>query len=303
MSLLSCSAEPQADGPAEAFEILRPAEQNVPLVLSSPHSGRDYPARFVAAARLDAFSLRRSEDSFVDELFAAAPACGAPLLRALFPRAYVDANREPYELDPEMFEDPLPPYINTSSPRVRGGLGTIARVVANGAEIYRSKLRFAEAEERIRTFHQPYHAALAELIRETKARFGFAMLLDCHSMPSVGGPMDNDPGAPRVDMVLGDRFGTSCHPSLTATVGRVLQALGYVVCRNAPYAGGFTTQHHGRPHAGVHALQIEINRGLYVDEERIQRGPRLGAVAADMTEVIEALARVDPVILTTEAAE
>ncbi len=288
--------------PAEprAFDILRPADQTVPLVLSSPHSGHDYPASFLADTRLDAVSLRRSEDSFVDELFAAAPACGAPLLRALFPRAYVDANREPYELDPEMFEDTLPSYVNTRSPRVKGGLGTIARVVGNGAEIYRRKLRFAEARERVRTLYEPYHAALDELIRETKARFGFAMLLDCHSMPSVGGPMDKDAGAPRVDVVLGDRFGTTCHPGLTTFVERVLEALGYAVRRNAPYAGGFTVQHHGRPDAGVHALQIEINRALYLDEERIERGPRLAAVAADMTELIGALAGIETVALAAE---
>ena len=289
-----------ADGQPAAFEILHPAEQSVPLVVSSPHSGRDYPAWFIAAARLDPVSLRRSEDSFVDELFAAAPACGAPLLRALFPRAFVDANREPYELDPGMFEDPLPPYVNTRSPRARGGLGTIARVVANGSEIYRRKLRFAEARQRIVTFYRPYHSALAELIGETRRRFGFAILLDCHSMPSAGGANDGGRGAPRLDVVLGDRFGTSCHAGLTAAAGRVLQALGYTVGRNAPYAGGYTVQHYGRPHAGVHALQIEINRALYVDEERIERGPRLAAVAADMTELIEALARVDPVVRAAE---
>ena len=297
---MSASTELGADGPGPAFEILRPAEQTAPLVLCSPHSGRDYPPRFVAASRLDPITLRRSEDSFVDELFAAGPACGAPLLRALFPRAYVDANREPYELDPEMFADTLPPFVNTDSPRVRGGLGTLARVVANGEEIYRARLRFAEAEARIRTFYRPYHAALVRLIDETRERFGFALLLDCHSMPSVGGPMDRDPGAPRVDMVLGDRYGTSCHPRLTATVGQVLQALGYAVGRNAPYAGGFTTRHYGAPESGVHALQIEINRALYLDEERLQRGRRLAAVAADMTEVIEAMARFNPVMLAAE---
>ena len=190
-----------------AYSILRPAEQTMPLVVSSPHSGRDYRPDFLAVSRLDAVTLRRSEDSFVDELFTAAPACGAPLLHALFPRAYVDPNREAYELDPAMFEDSLPDYANTRSPRVRGGLGTIARVVANGAEIHRHKLRVAEALERIRSFYRPYHAALARLIHETRERFGNAVLIDCHSMPSIGGPMDRDPGTSRVDIVLGDRHG------------------------------------------------------------------------------------------------
>ena len=281
------------DGPTPAYQILRPARQTVPLVLASPHSGRDYPASFTAASRLDALALRRSEDSFVDELVAAAPACGAPLLRARFPRSFVDANREPYELDPAMFEGTLPPYVNTRSARVRAGLGTIARVVAGGAEIYRGKLRFAEAQARIRQFHEPYHAALAGLVDETKRRFGFAVVLDCHSMPSVGGPADRDPGAARVDVVLGDRFGTSCPPRLTAAVEDTLAALGYVVRRNAPYAGGYTTKRFGQPRASMCALQIEINRALYMDEDRFERGPRLAAIAADMTAVIEALARLE----------
>ncbi len=279
--------------PETAYEILCPAHQTIPLVLSSPHSGHNYPREFVAQTRLDALSLRRSEDSFVDELFAAAPGLGAPLLRALFPRAYVDANREPYELDPEMFDDALPAFANTASGRVRGGLGTIARVVTDGAHIYRRKLCFADAEARIRRFYEPYHTALRGLIRETLARFGCAILIDCHSMPSVGGPMDRDPGAARVDIVLGDRYGASCHAALPATVERLLRGLGYVVRRNAPYAGGFTTQHYGAPQAGVHVLQIEINRALYMDEARIERGPRLDEVAGHMTSVIEALAGID----------
>ncbi len=293
------SDAPSAAGEA-AYSILRPAEQTLPLVVSSPHSGHDYRPEFLAVSRLDALALRRSEDSFVDELFAAAPSRGAPLLRALFPRAYVDPNREAFELDPAMFEDSLPAYANTKSPRVRGGLGTIARVVANGAEIHRHKLRVAEALERIRNFYRPYHAALARLIHETRERFGNAVLIDCHSMPSIGGPTDRDPGAPRVDMVLGDRHGTSCHPQITATVERVLQAMGYVVRRNAPYAGGFITRHYGKPRSGVHALQIEINRGLYMDEQRITRGPGLAAVAEHMGQLVDALAEVDPIAFAAE---
>ena len=293
-------ADPVAQADGTAIEVLRPAAQTAPLVLASPHSGRDYPAEFTAIARLKGAALRRSEDSFVDELFAAGPGCGAPLIRALFPRAYVDVNREPYELDPAMFEDALPPYVNAHSPRVRGGLGTIARVVADGAEIYRGKLRFADAAARIERCYEPYHAALGALVRATEAAFGFAVLLDCHSMPSIGGPIDRDPGAARADIVLGDRFATSCHPSIAALVERVLTQAGYVVCRNEPYAGGFTTQFYGRPHRGVHALQIEVKRSLYMDETRFEHGPGFAGVAATMTRVIEALAGMAPMALAAE---
>ena len=279
------------------FEIIQPSRQSLPLVLSSPHSGRDYSDAFLASSRLDSLALRRSEDSFVDELFAGANDLGVPLLRALFPRAYVDPNREPYELDPEMFADPLPEAANTTSARVRGGLGTIARVVADGAPIYRGKLRFADADTRIRKYYRPYHAALTELIRRTKRRFGFVILVDCHSMPSIGGPMDSDAGSNRADFVLGDRHGTSCHPVVTLTAERVLRRQHFAVRRNAPYAGGFTVQHYGRPRDNVHAIQIEINRAIYMDEARIRRAPNFADIVDEMTRVAAALGRIDPSIL------
>ena len=297
----AASSSTDSGGTPSAFEVLRPKRQTIPLVLASPHSGRDYAPGFIAQARLDARSLRRSEDSFVDELFAGGPARGAPLLRALFPRAYVDANREPYELDPEMFEDALPAHANTESRRVLAGLGTIARVVASGTSIYRHKLRFAEAEARIDAYYRPYHAALAGLVRETLDAFGCAILLDCHSMPSIGGPMDADPGAPRVEFVLGDRHGLACNPMVTAAAARALGEQGYLVRHNAPYAGGHTTRHYGQPHAGVHGLQIEINRALYMDEERFERTRGLGVVAAHMSTLIEALGSIDPAILAAPA--
>ena len=281
--------------------VYRPSSQTIPLILASPHSGRDYAPEFIASARLDARGLRRSEDSFVDELFAAGPARGAPLLCALFPRSFVDPNREPYELDPRMFEDALPGYVNSESQRVSSGLGTIARIVGSGSAIYRKKLRFAEAERRINDYYRPYHAALEGLIRETLDRFGYAILLDCHSMPSVGGPMDRDPGAARVDFVLGDRHGASCHPSVTASVAGLLGDLGYVVRLNEPYAGGYTTLHYGRPQGGVHGLQIEINRALYMDETAIERGPGLKTIASRMSAVIEVLGALDPLHLAPRA--
>ncbi|MDP6952025.1 MAG: N-formylglutamate amidohydrolase, partial [Alphaproteobacteria bacterium] len=232
------------DGPEAArpaFEVLQPARQSTPIVYASPHSGDYYPPEFVAESRLDPLTLRKSEDSFVDALFGAAPAFGSPLLRARYARVYLDVNREPFELDPGMFRDPLPPQVNSTSLRVAGGLGTIARVVADGAEVYRDKLSFAEAEDRLARIYHPYHAALADLLRRTRARFGQAVLIDCHSMPSVGGPMDADGGHRRPDIVLGDRFGTAAAPALVDFVQATLSDLGYAVGRNAPYAGGFTT--------------------------------------------------------------
>ena len=274
---------------SDHHEILRPARQTAPLVLASPHSGTDYPAEFVARSRLSALDLRRSEDSFVDELFGAAPALGVPLLRAKFPRAFVDPNREPFELDPEMFEDALPDYANTRSSRVAAGLGTIARMVTSGREIYAHRLRFAEARERIDTCYRPYHDALRGLVEETRGRFGHCVLIDCHSMPSVGGPMDPDAGHGRAHFVLGDGSGTSCEGAITDTVEAVLSRHGHRVVRNKPFAGGYTTRHYGRPAEGVHALQIEINRALYMDENRIARLADLPRIAARMTEVVSAL--------------
>ena len=284
-----------------AYTITRPREQSLPLVLASPHSGRDYPQAFIAASRLDGLAIRRSEDAFVDELFRGGPARGAPLLCALFPRAFVDPNREPYELDPEMFEDALPDYVNSETRRVTSGLGTIARIVSSGAAIYRAKLTFAEAERRINDFYRPYHEALQGLINETLDRFGCAILLDCHSMPSVGGPMDRDPGAVRVDFVLGDRHGASCHPTVTASVASLLSDRGYVVRVNEPYAGGYTTLHYGRPQSGVHGLQIEINRALYMIEPTIERGPGLPVIAQDMAAVVDLLGTLESRMLTALA--
>jgi len=277
-----------------SHDVLAARTQTLPLVVASPHSGRHYPPAFVAAARLDRLALRRSEDGFVDELFQHAPGLGAPLLRANFPRAYVDANREPFELDPRMFADPLPTYANTRSARVAAGLGTIARVVANGADIYPGKLRLSEAMYRIRSYYWPYHNALRDLIADTRERFGGCILLDGHSMPSVGGPMDHDPGDNRVDFVVGDCHGTSCSPRVSRTIERSLRDLGYHVTRNAPYSGGFVTRHYGRPEQGVHAVQLEINRSLYMDEVQVRRGPNLPALARDMACVVAALGTLDP---------
>jgi N-formylglutamate deformylase len=270
----------------------RPARQNVPVVFASPHSGRDYPADFVAAARLDALALRRSEDGFVDELFAGAPAHGAPLLAATFPRAFCDPNREQWELDPTMFVERLPHWVNTGSPRVGAGLGTIARVVASGETIYRGKLRFAEAEQRVRLCWQPFHAALKALIAETLHDFGACLLIDCHSMPANA--MTPTFAA---DFVLGDAHGTTCSPLVVRAAESALADMGYRVRRNDPYAGGYITRHYGRPRHGVHTLQIEVCRLLYMDETRMTKSPDFAQVQRDMTALVTALTRAAPQLI------
>ena len=289
------ASDATADGPP--WSVTAPVEQTAPLVFASPHSGADYAAAFMAATRLDPLALRRSEDAFVDRIFGAAPEHGAPLLKAHFPRAYVDPNREPFELDPAMFADPLPHYVNTQSPRVSAGLGTIARVVTTGEEIYRQKLTFKEVRQRIDTYYFPYHEALRQLLDATLARFGTAILIDCHSMPSVGGPMDSDPGRKRVDMVLGDCYGTACAPVVIDTVEQALRRLGFTVTRNVPYAGGYTTRHYGRPRQRTHTLQIELNRALYMDEDTVTATAGLEPLRRDIGTVIGALATLDPAAL------
>lgn len=275
--------------PHRVYRIDSPEIQALPVVVASPHSGRDYPSEFLAASRLDARALRKSEDCFVDEIFAGVSGLGAPLLAALFPRAYVDANREPFELDPDMFEGPVPPFVNRRSPRVAAGLGTIARVVASGEEIYDGKLNFDDAVERVRRCYHPYHAALKSLVQATVDRFGYCILLDCHSMPSIGVPPEMLEGT-RMDMILGDCYGSACAPLLTERAETLLRSLGYAVGRNTPYAGGYTTRHYGRPSEGVHALQIEINRALYMDERTLTRRSFLTTLASHMQGLVADLA-------------
>jgi len=291
----SANAAPLHDKEIDTpFDIIEPVVQTAPVVFASPHSGHDYPAAFVTASQLDPVSLRRSEDAFVDELYEQAPHYGAPLLRAHFPRAYVDPNREPWELDPDMFQDHLPDWVNTTSPRVRAGLGTIAKVVTDGAEIYGEKLSFAQAQSRIAHCYTPYHEALTGLLDRTMECYGTHLLIDCHSMPSIGGPMDRDPGTDRVDMVLGDANGTSCAPKVINLAHQVLRDMGYKVVLNTPYAGGFTTRHYGKPLNNRHALQIEVNRALYMDEQSITRSNGFAKLAGNLTTLIDALTGIDP---------
>jgi N-formylglutamate amidohydrolase len=272
-----------------AFEILEPARWRGAVAFNSPHSGRVYPSAFLLASRLELPTLRRSEDSFVDELAAGVVQRGHPLMRAHFPRCFVDVNREPYELDPRMFEGRLPSFANTRSMRVAGGLGTIARVVGDAQEIYDNRLPVAEALRRIEVLYKPYHRALRRLMTRIHCQFGTAVLVDCHSMPSATGSRDE---RPRADIVVGDRYGTSCTGIVAETLEQVFRELGHTVSRNKPYAGGFITEHYGNPAAGLHAVQLEINRALYMDERRYVRTTDFSSVAAHMVAAADRLAEI-----------
>jgi N-formylglutamate amidohydrolase len=284
------AGEPVEPELAIPFDILDPEQLETPVILSSPHSGRVYPARFLDASRLNAQALRKSEDAFVDDLLAPANALGAPLLRAHFPRAFLDANREPYELDPRMFDGKLPPFANTRSLRVAGGLGTIARVVGESQDIYKRRLPVEEAMRRIEGLYKPFHHTLRGLMRRASGQFGMAVLIDCHSMPSWASASAKHERM-EADIILGDRYGTSCHPAFVEVVEQHLRMLGYHVQRNKPYAGGFITEHYGSPGAGFHAMQIEINRALYMDEQTLEKKLAFTQVSIDLRDVVESLMR------------
>jgi N-formylglutamate amidohydrolase len=271
------------------FEILEPAEWRAPIIFNSPHSGSAYPDAFLRVSRIDLPALRRSEDSFMDELIGGLSDRGFAVVRVHFPRSYVDVNREPYELDPRMFAGRLPSFANTRSMRVAGGLGTIPRVVGDGQEIYRERLAVDDALSRIETLYKPYHRALRRLINRVHQSFGTAVLVDCHSMPSIGVSRD-EPRRP--DVVIGDRYGTSCAPLLPDRVEETMGRLGYSVGRNKPYAGGFITEHYGNPASGLHVVQLELNRAVYMDERWREKGPRFAQVVADFAALADALATV-----------
>lgn len=277
--------------PALPFEILAPAEWTAPAVFNSPHSGRQFPEDFLRQARLPLMTLRKSEDCFVDELFLSCVDHGAPMLRALVPRSYIDLNREPYELDPRMFSGELPGYANTGSPRVAGGLGTIPRIVSEGEDIYRGRLDFAEARKRIEQIYIPYHRTLSALTNAVISKAGEVLLVDCHSMPASATAHVAPPGAGMIDVVLGDRFGASCAEEISAFIEENLRRHGLRVLRNKPYAGGFITEHYGQPQTGVHAVQIEINRAIYMDEKTYRPTDDFGRLQGDLMVLAEALAR------------
>ncbi len=281
-----CGGGAEGEAAPPPCEIHLPVEQTVPFVFNSPHSGRYYPPEFLAAACLDEDEIRRSEDFVIDRLFAPVVRLGAPLMSAVYPRAFIDVNREPYELDPKMFAGRLPSFANIRSLRVAGGLGTIPRVVSDTANIYKGPLSVEEALQRIERIYRPYHDTLRRLLAQTHVAFGMAVLVDCHSMPSN---IRGGPSRVRPDFVLGDRFGMSCMPELTDRAASALQRLGYTVCRNKPYAGGFITEHYGRPARGLHALQIEVNRALYMDERRLEPHAGFERLSADLAALAESL--------------
>lgn len=292
------AAPDQAAGAGPAFEIMRPGDgaPPTPLVFASPHSGRFYPAEMLAASALDADAIRGSEDAFVDTAIRLAPAAGAVVIKARYARAYIDLNRQPWELDPEMFEEgALPAFARARTARVAAGLGAIARIVGEGREIYARKLTFEEARVRVEGVHRPYHDALTRLLGEARAAHGLAVLIDCHSMPSAAANTAVTPRHGRgCDIVLGDRFGAACAPALMQAAESALEGMGYRCARNAPYAGGFTTEFYGRPDRRTHALQIEISRALYMDEATLEPTEGLARLTADMGNLATVLAQAWP---------
>jgi N-formylglutamate deformylase len=266
------------------FSVSGDTDGRWPLILASPHSGREYPPAFMAASRLSPMQLRRAEDPLVDELLDGVT--GVPVLRARFARAFLDLNRSADELDPAMFEGPLPVPSRTTE-RVAAGLGVLPRVAGQGLDIYRRRLTVGEAETRIAALHRPWHDRLAELIARARTRHGYAILVDCHSMPTPQGPF-----APQI--ILGDRHGSSAAPALVALAEAHFRSTGWRVGRNIPYAGGHTTAFHADPANGIHTLQIEIDRSLYLDPLRLTRGRHFDSVARQLTSLVESIVAAAP---------
>lgn len=272
------------------YSLAMPVGRRSRAVFNSPHSGDDYRPEFLGASKLDPVEIRSSEDAFIDELFASAPGAGAPLLAARVPRACVDLNRAAEDLDPALIAGAARRFV---SPRIAAGLGVIPRVVGEGRVIIDGKLTLAEAQRRIDAYWRPYHDRLSSLIDESRALHGSALLFDCHSMPH-----DALGSAPvvwgrRPDVILGDRFGAACGRWLIDTAADLFVDAGFAVARNAPFAGGYITQAYGRPRQGIHALQIEIDRSIYMDEARIVRRPEFFEVAARIAQVVAGLAALD----------
>lgn len=272
-----------------AYELSRPATRTTSVVFASPHSGRHYPDAFLRETVLDASQIRSSEDAFVDLLFADVPAHGAPLLTANAPRAFLDLNRGPDEFDSAVIAGVRRTAHN---PRIASGLGVIPRVVANGQQIYRGKIPLAEAYDRVSRYWRPYHDMLQTLLDESVNSFGEAILVDCHSMPHEALENVGPPGAARPDIVLGDRFGATAASSVVERVESAFASAGFRVARNMPFAGAFITQHYGRPSRHQHAIQVEIDRALYMNERTLEPNENymafkslLSGVIAEITEI------------------
>jgi len=274
----------ELDSPAP-FQLASPPVLLTPLVHLSAHSGRFYPPAMMSASDLDASAIRRSEDAWIDVLVSSAPESGGPLLTAAYGRAYVDLNRAPDDLDPGMFDNVPPERNAAATPRAAAGLGSIARVVADGQEIYRRKLPFSEAHARLERVHAPWHAAVETAAAAAQSRFGAALVLDWHSMPSRA----SGAGRRTPDVVLGDRFGASCAAPVVRWFERELEARGYLVARNAPYAGGYATARYGRPAERRHALQIEINRALYMDERTLKPSGGFAHLQRDLDRLLRTM--------------
>ena len=275
--------------PKVAFHLCSPEVESSCVVFASPHSGRDYPWSFLRHTMLDEYAIRSSEDAFVDQLFDCAPEFGAPLLHGGAPRAFVDLNRSCDELDPALIEGVRRSGHN---PRVASGLGVVPRVVANGRAIYRGKLPMAEVERRIDRYWRPYHRQMQQLLDRAHLRFGEAILVDCHSMPheAVDGIVRG--GARRPDIVIGDRFGASACALVVDRVEAAFTDAGLAVARNAPFAGAYTTQAYGRPSRNQHAIQIEIDRGIYMNEALIEPSANFQAFRQVLRGVIAAISAI-----------
>ena len=268
---------------AESYHLTEPAVRNTSVIFSSPHSGRRYSAAFLAQTQLDSTSIRSSEDAYVDLLIDTAPSCGAPLIAAEAPRAFIDLNRAVDELDPAVIDGIARSMHN---PRVSSGLGVIPRVVANGRAIYPGKIPLPEAQARITRFWNPYHAALRSLIRQSCSLFGEAILIDVHSMPHEAIDAHAKPGLLRPEVVLGDRFGAAASREVMDRVEATFVNAGLRVVRNAPFAGAYIAQAYGRPALGQHVVQVEIDRALYLDEANVEPGPNFAAFRDVMAKVV-----------------
>ena len=275
--------------PKVAYEVLHAEKRTSCVVFASPHSGRDYPWSFLRRTILDEKTIRSSEDAFVDQLFDMTPQYGAPLLKAGAPRAFVDLNRSMDELDPALIEGVRRQGHN---PRIASGLGVIPRVVANGRVIYRGKLTMREAERRIDLYWRPYHQMLQKLLDGAHQFHGQAVLIDCHSMPHEAMDGNARGGMARPDVVLGDRFGAAASGDIVDLVEAAFSAAGFTVARNAPFAGAYVTQAYGRPSRNQHAIQVEIDRSLYMDERLIRPNADFDSVRERLRSVVAEIATI-----------
>jgi len=286
--------------PKVAYHLIHPQKRTTSVVFASPHSGCDYPEWFLQRSDLDETSIRSSEDAFVDQLFGCAPQMGAPFLHAGAPRAFVDLNRSPDELDPALIEGARQTGHN---PRVSSGLGIIPRVVANGRAIYHGKMSLVEANQRIDGYWRPYHKALLAQMGQSHALFGEAILVDCHSMPHEAMDSAIMSGGRRPDVVLGDRFGASADSRIVDRIEAAFSSVGLNVARNSPFAGAFITQHYGRPARSRHAIQVEIDRALYMDEKKVRPNSDFEQFQSMLRSVIAEIADVGRPSLDSLAAE